>query len=51
MDGGLENRCAGRVCGADGAVRRRQFNQAFTVPSLFHTCLRYYPPRFSKKFS
>ena len=23
MDGGLESRCVGRVCGADGAVRHR----------------------------
>ena len=51
MDGGAESRCVGRVYGADGAVRRRQFNQAFTVPSLFLTCLLYYPPRFSKTFS
>ena len=24
MGGGLESRCVGRVCGADGAVRRLQ---------------------------
>ena len=23
MGGGLDSRCVGRVCGADGAVRRR----------------------------
>jgi len=25
MGGGLESRCVGRVCGADGAVRRQIF--------------------------
>ena len=30
MGGGLESRCVGRVCGADGAVRR-------TAPSAPHT--------------
>jgi len=34
MGGGLESRCVGRVCGADGAVRRMSTSAPHTVPQF-----------------
>jgi len=33
MDGGLESRCVGRVCGADGAVSRTAPSAPYTRPT------------------
>ena len=40
IDGGLENRCVGRVYGADGAVRRIQLHATyyFIMLMLRSTC-------------
>jgi len=36
MGGGLESRCVGRVCGADGAVRRHYLVASSWHFTLFH---------------
>ena len=42
MGGGLESRCVGRVCGADGAVRQHphKFLIGVSLKHFMYICLR-----------